>query len=307
MENLTLNLDFCSKIEDYAIARGYMPNTIRVYISYLKRIIEKYKILNKDVLRNLLKKIKHRNERAVLVLINDYCYYSDIDFSIVIPKMKFRPRSLPKIVSIEEIKIMVESAPKPYDIMIRCIFNIGAGLRISEAIKLSWSNINWIDWMKKKSYGIAMIKDSKGNKDRMTMIPRKLMEDLYKYAKELNILNEFMIPTGGRIFNCNLNKLDFEPDLFTTDRIKWKEKAVRHAYNWFRHNILKKYCEKALGHKINIHQLRHRRATYLYEVEGIPIERIQELLGHSDIRTTLIYTKIAIKDTFEMMKETREV
>lgn len=305
MEDLELNRDLYFRILDYAIAKGYSNNTIRMYSFYLKRIIKKNRVLNRDVMRKILKRIKHQNERAVLVLINDYCYYYNIDFNVVIPKMKSKPRSLPKIVSVDEIKVMVESAPKPYGLMIRCIFNIGAGLRISEAIKLSWNHINWVDWLKEKGYGVATIKDSKGGRDRTTMIPKVLMLDLYNYAKELNILNEFGIPTGGMIFECNLN--NFKPDLLTTNRKRWKEEAVRHAYDWFRYNIMKKYCEKALGHKINIHQLRHRRATYLYEVEKVPIERIQKLLGHSDIRNTLIYTEVSLKDTFEMMKDTKEV
>lgn len=305
MEELELNKDLYFKILDYAIAKGYSNNTIRMYSLYLKKIIKKNPVLNRDVLRKLLKNIKHQNERAVLVLINDYCYYSNIDFFIRIPKMKSKPRSLPKIISIEEIKIMVASAPKPYDLMIRCIYGIGAGLRISEAIKLSWNHINWVDWLKNKNYGTAIIKNPKGNRDRINNIPQKLILDLYEHAKELNILNEFGVPVGGMIFECNLN--NFKPNLFTTNQKKWKEEAVRHAYDWFRYNILKKYCEKALGHKINIHQLRHRRPTYLYEIEKVPIERIQKLMGHSDIRTTLIYTEVSNKDTFEMMKNTGEV
>ncbi len=305
MEDLELNKESYFKILDYIIAKGYANNTIKMYALYLKKIIKQNPILNRDVLRKILKNIKHQNERAVLVLINDYCYYSNIDFNIIIPKMKSKPRPHPKMISMGELKVMIESAPKPYDLMIRCIYNIGAGLRISEAIKLSWGHINWVDWLREGKYAIATIKDSKGGKDRTTMIPKKLIEDLYNYAKELNILNEFGIPTGGMIFECNLSK--FKPDLFTTNRKRWKEEAVRHAYDWFRYNILTKCCEKALGHKINIHQLRHRRATYLYEVEKVPIERIQELLGHSDIRTTLIYTKVSLKETFEMMKDTNEV
>lgn len=305
MENLELNRDLYFKILDYAKSKGYSPHTIKSYFNYLKRIIKQNPILNEDVMRKLLKDIKHQNQRAIFVLINDYCYDSKIPFSIRIPRLKSKSRSLPKILSLEEVKIMVASAPKPYDLMIRCIFNIGAGLRISEAIKLSWNHIGWIDWKEKGGYGIAIIKDAKGGRDRTTMIPNRLMSDLYKYGEELGILNEFGVPTGGMIFPFNLE--NFEPDLLSTNRKKWKEKAVRHAYDWFRYNILKKYCEKALGHTINIHQLRHRRATYLYEVEKIPIERIQKLLGHSDIRNTLIYTEVSLKDTFDKMKDTNEV
>lgn len=305
MENLELNRDLYFKIIDYARSKGYSPNTIKTYSHYLKRLVKNNPVLNKDVLRKLLKQMKHQNQRATLVLINDYCYYSDIDFKIVIPKIKSKPRSLSKFVSVEEVEIMIKASPKPYNLMLRCIFNIGAGLRISEAIKLSWNHINWVDWLKEKNYGTCLIKDAKGNKDRVNNIPQKLMQDLYDYAKELNILNEFGVPTGSMIFECGLT--NFKPELFINNREKWKQDALRHAYDWFRHNILKKHCEKALGHKVNIHQLIHSRCTHLYAVEKLPIERIQKLRNHSDIKTTLIYTKVDIKDTFDMIKDAKEI
>lgn len=302
MEELQLTKELYFKILDYAIARGYSANTIKVYSCYLKKIMKKYKVLNRDILPKILKKIKHQNQRAVLVLINNYCYHSKIDFNIIIPRIRKHPRALPKILSIEEIKVMVEAAPKPYDLFLRCVYNIGAGLRISEAIKLSWEHINWIDWLRGgRKYGVAIIKDAKGGKDRITRIPNKLMEDLYSRAKELQILNEFGVPQGGMIWMFNL--ADFKPSLLSTNRKKWKEEALKRAYDWFRYNILKKHCEKALGRRINIHQFRHRRATYLYEEEKIPIERIKDLLGHSDIENTLIYTKVSQKETFDMIQD----
>ena len=305
MESLELNRDLFFKIMDYANSKDYAKNTIKTYSHYLKRIIQKNKVLDQDVLRKLLKQMKHQNQRATLVLINDYCFYSGIDFKIVIPKIKSKPRSLSKFVSVEEVKVMIDSVPKPYDLMLRCIFNIGAGLRISESIKLSWNHINWVDWLKEKGYGVCHIKDAKGGKDRVNNIPQNLMQDLYDYAKELKILNEFGIPTGSMIFECGLT--NYKPDLFINNREKWKEQALRHAYDWFRYNIVEKHCEKALGHKVNIHQLIHSKCTHLYEVEKLPIERIQKLRNHSDIKTTLIYTKVDIKDTFEMIKDSKEI
>jgi len=65
--------------------------------------------------------------------------------------------------------------------------------------------------------------------------------------------------------------------------------------------------EKALGKSIKIHSLRHSKATYLYEVDKVPIERIQLLLGHSNLATTMIYTKVNPISTFDMIKDTKEI
>lgn len=305
VKSLELNKDFFYKIVDYMSAKGYSSNTIKSYSIYLRKISKQYKVLDDDSLRKILKKIKHQNQRAVLVLINDYCYFYKINFRVVLPKMKAKARKLPVILTIEEIKLMIESSPKPFDLMIRVIFNLGAGLRISEGIKLCWNDIRWIDWLKTKDYGIAHIKDSKGGKGRVVNIPKKLMVDLYEYAKELDVLNEFGVPTGNMIFKCGTE--NFKPELMQNNIEAWKEEYLVTSYNWFRYNVLQKCCEKALNKKIHVHSLRHSRATYLYEVEKVPIERIQELLGHADIKTTLIYTHVDPKSTFEMIKNTGEV
>ncbi|HDK42005.1 MAG TPA: hypothetical protein ENG87_01395 [Candidatus Pacearchaeota archaeon] len=219
--------------------------------------------------------------------------------------MKTSPRKNPEILSIDEIKKIISVAPKPYDMAIRCIFNMGAGLRVSEMLRLSWVHIRWTEWLKDKdNYGIAIIKQSKGEKDRVVNIPSKLMQDLFDYAKSKKIINEFNVPEGGVIFSFGIT--NFRPNLRTEDLDKWKYEYLKHAYNKFRYNIIQKYCEPAINKKIKIHSLRHSRATYLYEVEKVPIERIQMLLGHSDIQTTMIYTKINPISTFDLI-ENKEI
>jgi integrase len=182
---------------------------------------------------------------------------------------------------------------------------MGAGLRISEIIKLSWTDIRWIDWMPdKENYGIATIKSSKGSKDRVVNIPSNLMKDLYNYAKECNVLNEFNIPSKGVIFL--FGDIDYKKELRSVNFDRWKNEYLTYAYDWFRYHVLTK-CSKAIGKKIKVHSLRHSRATYLYEIEKVPIERIQVLLGHSNLATTMIYTKVNPLSTFEMLKKTKEV
>ena len=61
----------------------------------------------------------------------------------------------------QEIKRMIEATPKPYNLMLRCIFGIGSGLRVQDIIKLSWNHFYWADWMKDKGDGIVMIKETK--------------------------------------------------------------------------------------------------------------------------------------------------
>lgn len=312
MEDLQLTTELLNNIDEWMQPR-YSINTVSKYSMNLLAMSKQHKVLNKDTLRKLIKKFKHQNQRAVLCVINNYCFENDIDFSIAVPRIKASPKKLPEILSPAEIKIMVAAAPKPYDICIRCIFNMGAGLRISEIIKFSWDHIRWVDWLSdQEKYGVAVIKSGKGSKDRVVNIPMHLMHDLYDYAIRCDILNEFKIPTGGMIFDFGSGsetekKQKKRNSLRTYDIERWKHEYVKSRYNWFRYHILQAHCEKALNKHIKIHSLRHSRATYLYEVEKVPVEKIQILLGHASLNTTMLYTKINPTSVFEMIKDTKEI
>jgi len=304
MDELPLDDELLSNIRDWMQTR-YSLSTVTHYHNTLKAMFKKNKVLSRDTLRKFIKTFKHQNQRAVLCVINNYCFENNIDFNIIVPKIKAQPNKLPQILSYAEIKLMIDAAPKPYDLCIRCIFNMGAGLRISEIIKFSWDHIKWVDWLSNKNhYGVAVIKSGKGSKDRVVNIPTKLMADLYEYAKEERVLNEFQIPTGQMIFDFGGG--DFNPSLRAYDIESWKFEYVKSKYNWFRYNILSK-CEKALNKRIKIHSLRHSKATYLYEVEKVPVEKIQILLGHASLNTTMLYTKVNPRSVFEMIKDTMEV
>lgn len=293
----------------------YAISTIKGRATYLKKLFKKYKVLNKETLKAMFRSFKHPQDKACLVMINTYCSENNIDFFIIIQKMKYKKHKIPDLLSSSEIALMVSSAPYPYGLTIRCIFNMGAGLRISEIIKMSWKDIRWIDWLNnKESYGVVVIKQGKGGKDRVVNIPNKLMADLYDYAKERNVLNEFGIPNGSFIFDFGgLDEVSGKNNKYLKKHISpkvddnWKYLYIKSKYNWFRYNILQKHSEKALNKKIHIHQLRHSRATYLYEIEKQSIGNIQKLLGHTSIETTMRYIHIDVKGIFEEMKDTMEL
>jgi len=306
MESFDLSDDNCIQLMEWMLIKGYAYNTIKQYRHTLKKLQKEFKVVSNDNLRKIIKKFHHQNQRAVLHGINNYCFDKGLPFRLMIPRIKVKHRKNPEIYSIEEIKLIIKAAPKPYDLALRCVFNMGAGLRISEIIKLSWNHIKWIDWINDRdNYGIALIKSSKGSKDRVVNIPSNLMKDLYEYGKGLKLLNEFGVPVGGMIFH--IGNQNYRSGLRKDNLASWKDQFLRYSYDWFRHNIIKKYCEPAIGKRIKVHSLRHSRATYLYEIEKVPIERIQLLLGHSNLATTMIYTKVNPISTFDMLKETKEV
>lgn len=162
MDELELTKELYNNIMVWANPK-YSINSLKIYSSILIKIFKNNKVLSTTTLKNIMKNFKHQNQRACIVLINRYCYDNEIPFNIIVPSIKKQSQKLPEIYSIEEIKLIVESAPYPYNLVIRCIFNMGAGLRVSEIIKMSWNHIRWIDWLRDKTnYGVVLIKSGKG-------------------------------------------------------------------------------------------------------------------------------------------------
>lgn len=305
MIELELNEDLLIKIIEYAKTKGLAYGTLRNYAFQLRYLFKKYKVLNRETILKILKKSNHPYQRAILSLINEYCFFANIDFKITIPKRRSLPRKIPQTLTIQEIKKMIEATPKPYNLMLRCIFGIGAGLRVQEIIKMSWNHFFWADWIKERGDGAVLIKETKRGKNNINNVPAEIMRDLYDYAKEQNLLNEFSLPEKGVIFDFGIG--EWNKTTFSYNKDLWKKQYIKHAYDWIRFNVIQKYCEKSIGRKIKIHWLRHSRATYLLEVEKIPLERISQLLGHSDLKTTMIYAKMNPETTLRMMKGVKSI
>lgn len=284
------------------------------YLNALKLISKKHKVVNQKVVNKVLGNNPSNRNKAVFSLINDYCLINENPFSIRIPKSRNKLRPLPEVLTKEEIKIIVDSAPKPYDLMIRIIYAAGAGLRISEAITLTFGRFSWAIWLNRvrespdeEIDGILRIKQGKGGKDRLVNIPYSLMKDIYDYAVKLDVLDERQCPSSSvRVFKFGYKEYElFKKKHMEKDKIEKRTEYIRSCYDWFKYNILKKHCSPALNKRIKIHSLRHSRATHLYE-EGVPIEKIQKLLGHANIQTTMIYAQISEISTLKSMKGIKE-
>lgn len=316
METLLLNDSFVNQLEDYINNQNYSIGTKIVYIKNLRKIAKQYKELNYDNLLKLHKKLKHPFQRAIFKLINDFCFLKQIPFKISLPSLHRNPRKIPEVLSLNEIRILVDVTPDEYKLLVRSIFGFGAGLRISEGISISWHRFKWNEWLydesddisklsrfKKESergLGTYVVTGTKRGKSFPVTVPRKLMNEYYDLAKKLDILNEWGIPmTKEPVFDFGLDT--FLPELRESNPLFWKNRYIKHSYDYFRYNIVKKLFEPALNKKIHIHMLRHSRASYLLE-EGIPLEEIKELLGHEGLETTNIYAKVTLGKIKKSMK-----
>ena len=316
MEQLELNDDLFGELQNYIQAKQLSANTFRTYSYALNKLFKDYNVLSKNNINKILSQknsneqyiYSNPNKRAIFTLINQYCISKGIDFNILLPTKEKNERVLSNIPTFEEVKSIIDNTPEPYKLMLRVIYNFGAGIRISEFVRLSWGTdcIAWNLWIKDRRDFKCYIKPSKRGKPRDVTVPNELMEDLYNYAGKTVGYNEFGLPNSeGFIFDFDSD--EYKPDLFIEDKEKWQIEYVRYVERWIDYHVLKKYANKIIGRKIHIHQLRNSRASYLYNYANQPIEVIQDLLGHKSIETTRIYVKISFEKIVDSMKGTKNI
>lgn len=190
---------------------------------------------------------------------NDYCK-TDPTLTLEQPKL---PKRLPKVMTVQEIEtILNQNLDELHTVVLELLY--GCGLRVSELANL---NINDIDIKSKYLQCLG-----KGSKERLVPLGKKAVSALKKY-----------IPL--RDFNVQKYKLDTKKLLVDENgRILTRQDI---------YTFIHEQGEKIHKH-ISPHTLRHSFATHLLE-NGADLRIVQELLGHSDVSTTQLYTHVSKK------------
>ena len=211
-----------------------------------------------------------------------------------------RKNRLPVVLSRSEIECLFKNIKGLNLLMAKTIY--GCGLRLSECVKLRVKDIDF-------DRGAVTIRAGKGDKDRETVLPGSLKDNLkqqLEIARQLYQKDrakgasgvmiprslEKKYPNAGKewpwfwVFPSRKNSVD--PDTGTIRR--------HHIYPGNLQRAIKAAGKAAeIPKRITVHTLRHSFATHLLE-NGYDIRTIQDLLGHSDLRTTMIYTHVVSKN-----------
>ncbi len=244
--------------------RNYSPKTVKNYISCLREYFEwirsGFDRPDENMIKRflLMKQERGYSSQTVNVYLNAirFYYYQTVrnPFKLDI-KFAKRSQKLPVVLTREEILRILDCIANPkHRLLVALAY--GAGLRISEVIGLKMKDILFAEQT-------MHIKEAKGKKDRISIVPEKLMDDL-----QLIVLNKgpndylFESERGGKLTTRTAGKI--------FSRAKTKAGITKDA---------------------TFHSLRHSFATHLLE-NGTDIRYVQSLLGHSNIRTTQIYTQV---------------
>lgn len=210
-----------------------------------------------------------------------------------------KPRRMPVVLTPAEVRSLLDQLDGTHALMARLLY--GTGMRLMECVRLRVKDIDF-------SRGEIMVRDGKGGKDRVTMLPAAAAADLKAHLEKVRAL-------------WKRDRVDRMEGVYMPDALarKYPNAAAEWAWFWVfparetstdprsgavrRHHTHEQALQRAIKKSLSAariakpastHTLRHSFATHLLE-GGYDIRTVQELLGHSDVSTTMIYTHVLNK------------
>ncbi len=291
--------------------RNYAYSTEKTYISWIKRYIAFHNMRHPNEMGEkeigeflthlaINKKVSPKTQNQALnSIIYLYKYILKIDLGEI---NKLRPRKskhLPTVLSQQEVIKILALLRGETKLMAKLIY--GSGLRISECLNL---RVKDLDFERSQ----IIVRDSKGNKDRVTMLPQSLQEPLKEHIEGIKTLHEvdqknkvegvFMPYALARKYP-NTGKSWAWQWVFPSRNLSKDPRTgiIRrhHRHGSSLRKSIKAATKKAGVHKqVTPHTFRHSFATHLLE-NNYDIRTVQELLGHKSVKTTMIYTHVLNK------------
>jgi integron integrase len=289
--------------------RHYSPRTIQAYTAWLKRFAachrgQSPRSLGAKAINEFLtmlavsEKVSASTQNqalAALLFFFRHVLNSPIDDLGEVVRAK-KPVRLPVVLSREEIRALFATMRDEKLLAAQLMY--GTGMRLSECLCLRVQDIDF-------SRNEIVIRGGKGAKDRITMFPGTLRSQLQSHLQTIKRIHEKDLSEGwGRVqLPDNLEqKYPNAPAewpwqwVFPQER-RWVDTATgKQGRHHMDESLLQRAIHEAVGKagltkRASCHTLRHSFATHLIE-DGYDIRTVQELLGHSDVKTTMIYTHV---------------
>jgi integrase/recombinase XerD len=257
------------RMEEELKLRGCRPRTQKAYVEWVSRFAAHYRRapeqMGEEQVRAYLVHLLEDQKLSRSTLVQAFCalkffYVRVLRRPCEVEDLRFprqQKKKLPRVLSESQVRQLLESAGNLKDQVILMTL-YGSGLRLSELIHLVVKDID-------SSKMQIRVREGKGGKDRNVVLPQTLLEVLRRYFRQYRPVNWLFY---GR-----------------TPQQPIDDRAVQ--------RMVRSLSERAgLRERVTAHTLRHSFATHLLE-HGTELPYIQALLGHRNIKTTMLYLRVS--------------
>jgi len=297
------------QVRDAIRLRHYSFRTEETYIQWIKRFILFHSkrhplemgeqeitafLTHLAVEKHVAPSTQNQALAAILFLYKEVLE-RELDWMDDIVRAK-RAERIPEVLSPEQVRRLIDQMKGTYQLMARLLY--GTGMRLMETVRLRVRDMDF-------HYRQITVRSGKGNKDRVTVLPGSLLEPLEAHLARVKALHDKDLAEGfGHVYlpyalarKCPNAEREwgwqYVFPAFARSRDP-RSGAVR------RHHVFEQNLQRAIKQavvnlglpgRVSTHTLRHSFATHLLE-NGSDIRTVQELLGHADVSTTMIYTHV---------------
>ena len=289
--------------------RHYSLRTEEAYVNWIKRFIlfhkkrhpsemgeqEVTQFLSSLAVEKHVSASTQNQALAALLFLYRHVLTQDIGWLDNIVRAK-RYRRLPVVLSRKEVRDLLAALNGVNWMMASLLY--GAGLRLLECLRLRVKDVDFAGHQ-------LFIRAAKGNKDRSTLLPSIIESPLQKHLEAVRRLHQQDLENGfGSVYLPDALKRKYPRAdrewgwqwVFPAHRISIDPRSGEQRRHHLHESVLQRAVKEAarkidLSKPASCHTLRHSFATHLLE-DGYDIRTIQELLGHRDVNTTMIYTHV---------------
>jgi integron integrase len=302
------------QVRDALAVRHYSDRTAAAYVGWIRRFIlfhnrthpqrlgepEISAFLSALATTEKVSASTQNQALAAMLFLYQEVLHRKLDRIDLVPAR--RPQRLPVVMTPSEVTLLLSKMGGVEHLMASLLY--GSGLRLLECVTLRVKDVDF-------GPGQLVIRRGKGSKDRLAILPRVLTQPLRDHLLAVRRQHDKDLASGAGYVELPEALSAKYPNASREWRWQWVFPATRHyiaqeSHELRRHHLHETVLQRAvhtaaltanIDKPVSCHTLRHSFATSLL-MSGCDIRTIQKLLGHSDIRTTMIYTHVLGRGTF---------